>query len=805
MEPSPDRKHVWVGSLLGLNSLDKDLTAHTVLDQDLHPRSVSEIVHLDDGSSLLGGPGIVRQIRGYKVERVYDLGLEDTFSVHRIVVLEEEAWIAAEGFGLISLNLRTGEVTNRKVQLGIESEMIHHIFLDRDRNIWIGTRANGIYCLQPSLIHKYDTEDILCSRNITSLSTLYNGKLAIQTSGGLTLRHQNGAFESIFCNNNSNSFGILTKNKRPIILSTLLTFVPNNYQIIKSSAAYELGAKELIYQLSQGGRPDRKHRLIRAEFDGKSWQDRSVIILDIPFQGAQIRHMFLDSTGYFWIGDHQDSLWMITTPHQELTKQDISADTKGYQLPQLQRILLDPEGTIWACGRRSIWNKEINDTTFSKYLEGSIYYDMDIQENGTIWIAAEKGLITIDRDSVQIFGLNGYQKLGEIKAMHIPQSSDTLWLASREGLYSVSLGSLKKRVLSGIRPFISGIKINQFDLNSKDSIRLSLGEGLQIKVQAAVFLFGLPPRFRYRIKKEPWVETESGVINFPTSQTGQITGEIQAALVGGSWGQPLRITYEVRPGFWLHPLTWICLAILIGLAAFAIARFQISKIKKRDAKEREIQQEFHRLEQQAFSAMLNPHFIFNTINSIQQELLEEDPMLAHRHLSKFAKLIRKNMDLSTRSTISLKEELERLSLYLEMEKIRLGDKIETVIQTDPQIATEKIEIPSMILQPYVENAIWHGILLSGKRGTVTVKSNLTTNNQLQIEIVDDGVGIDVAKSKTRSDDHISLGMAITQSRIASFHDETSVMVNQINDETGISKGTLVKITIPLKIQLGRDS
>ncbi len=163
------------------------------------------------------------------------------------------------------------------------------------------------------------------------------------------------------------------------------------------------------------------------------------------------------------------------------------------------------------------------------------------------------------------------------------------------------------------------------------------------------------------------------------------------------------------------------------------------------------------------------------------------------------------MDLSTRSTIFLKEELERLSLYLEMEKIRLGDKIETVIQTDPQIATEKIEIPSMILQPYVENAIWHGILLSGKSGIVTVKSSLTTNNQLQIEIEDDGIGIEVARSKTRSDDHISLGMAITQSRIASFHDETSVMVNQINDETGISKGTLVKIIIPLKIQLGRDS
>lgn len=804
LELSPDQQAIWVGSAMGLTALGNDMKPYSILNNDIRPRGVSEIAHLDDGSSLLGGSGIVRRVRDNKVERIYELGLQDTFRVHRILVLDAEAWVAVEGVGLLSFNLVTGKVTNQKALLGIEAEVIHHLFLDRDKNIWVATRADGVYCLQSTLIQKYHVDSLLCNKDFTSLSTLANGDLAILTSGGLIFRHPNGVFERCFCQPNSNNFGMLTKQDPPMILSTLQERKPPGLGILTSSSAYELRRNEIIYQLSAGN-PDRKQRLIRAKFDGKSWLTQSVISLDLFFQGSQIRHIFLDSAGYFWLGNHQDSLWMVTTPHEELIKADISTDTKGYQLPQLQKLLVDSEGTIWVCGRKSIWKKEESDSVFSTYLENDDFYDMDMQEDGTIWIASGRGLLSVRNAKTQLYGLNGYRNLGQINAMHIPNGGDRLWMASREGLFSISLSALEARLFPDLHLFLSGINVNQQNINSVDSIRLQLDENFQIKVGAASFFFDLPLRFRYRTNGGAWTETESSSITLPASQIGQVIGEISASLPGGNWGPSLRIDYEVRPDFWSDPITWLGFAILIILAAFGIARFQITKVRKREAHERAIQQEFHRLEQQAFSAMLNPHFIFNTINSIQQELLEEDPMLAHRHLSKFAKLIRKNMDLSTRSTISLKEELERLSLYLEMEKLRLGEKIETVIQTDPQIPLTEVEIPSMILQPYVENAIWHGILLTGESGTVTVRVSLIQNNQILIEIEDNGIGIEVAKSRIRSENHISMGMAITQARINSFHDETSVVIEQINDEAGVSRGTLVKIVIPLKIQLGLDS
>lgn len=810
IEPSTTGKDIWLGSYMGLISIDPDLSSKSLLDENTLPRLISEIAHLPDSSSLLGGPGIVRRYKNGKIIQIYDLGLEDTFRVHRILPVGEKAWIAAEGYGLLCLNLRTGKVIRQKEVLGIDAEIIHSLFLDQHQNIWVGTRGNGIYCLEPSLICQYNIEEALCEKSIISLNSLTSGELLILSPSGLVIRYNDGSFRQAFCDPQANNYGVLSNQETPLIMSTSLKKLPPEIRVLRTSATLMLGQDEFIYtdyrdfHSLQPSR-DRIQHLYRAKFTEDSQEVIQEITLDLAIKGTQIRNVFLDSTGYFWIGTQEDSLWMISTHKDQFTGRHLRVSTIGHHLSQLKKTIVDAQGTIWVCGSGAVWKKEKGNHSFEVFREDGPFYDMEMQSDGSIWIANQDGLISIQGFETFCYPVAGYKGLGQIDAIHIPPGKDALWLASREGLFSLSLPELRAHETPKILPVLISITRNQQSLNSLDHLSLKLGEILQVKVSSASFFSDLPPQFRYRTNKGKWIETESRSLILPTSQTGLIKVEIQASLPSGNWGPSLHIEYEVEPGFWLNPLTWLGFALLIAIFALAVARFQIAKIKKRDAQEREIQKKFHQLEQQAFSAMLNPHFIFNTINSIQRELLEEDPMLAHRHLSKFAKLIRKNMDLSTRSTISLKEEMERLTLYLDMEKIRLGEKIETIIQVNPQIPLEEIEIPSMILQPYVENAIWHGILLTGERGTVTVRVGLTDSNQLLIEIEDDGIGIDMAKSKMRSDDHISMGMAITQSRIASFHDDTSVVVEQINDEAGLSLGTLVKIVIPLKIQLGLDS
>lgn len=153
-------------------------------------------------------------------------------------------------------------------------------------------------------------------------------------------------------------------------------------------------------------------------------------------------------------------------------------------------------------------------------------------------------------------------------------------------------------------------------------------------------------------------------------------------------------------------------------------------------------QSITKLEQLAQKAMMNPHFIFNVINSIQHYINEGDKDLANFYLADFAKLIRLCSRFSGKRLISLLEELEYLNIYLNFEKLRFGDKLTYNIEVDEEIIKEKTQIAVMLIQPFLENAIWHGILPTGKKGILKLIINKSTEGFLRIEIVDDGIGID---------------------------------------------------------------
>ena len=165
---------------------------------------------------------------------------------------------------------------------------------------------------------------------------------------------------------------------------------------------------------------------------------------------------------------------------------------------------------------------------------------------------------------------------------------------------------------------------------------------------------------------------------------------------------------------------------------------------------------------------LNPHFIFNALNSIQYYINRNDKQAANKYLTSFAKLMRKNLDSSQDTQSTLADELVRLRLYIELEHMRFKEKFTYQINVEPGINAETIQIPAMLLHPYVENSIWHGILPSEKQGEVTVDvRKLNNNGSIEIVIRDNGIGIDtsIGSKSDASRSHDSKGMKITHSRI----------------------------------------
>lgn len=171
------------------------------------------------------------------------------------------------------------------------------------------------------------------------------------------------------------------------------------------------------------------------------------------------------------------------------------------------------------------------------------------------------------------------------------------------------------------------------------------------------------------------------------------------------------------------------------------------------------------LEYGLLRAQMNPHFVFNSLNSIQGYFADNQFVQGNEFLGKFSRLIRRVLDQSVAPAILLSEELETLRLYLDVEKIRLKDKLSYEIRLDEKIEVELIKVPPLILQPFAENAIWHGIAPKESSGKISIHLQMDeTENFLNVQMVDDGVGLHAA-AKIRSIEHQSKGIHITRERL----------------------------------------
>jgi LytS/YehU family sensor histidine kinase len=208
------------------------------------------------------------------------------------------------------------------------------------------------------------------------------------------------------------------------------------------------------------------------------------------------------------------------------------------------------------------------------------------------------------------------------------------------------------------------------------------------------------------------------------------------------------------------------------------------------------------LELQSLRAQLNPHFMFNSLNAIQELILKEDNDNSHLYLSRFAELVRMLLDNANQPFLSLRKEISLLELYLSLENLRIPD-LKYSIEVDPLIDSNKITIPNMILQPYIENAIWHG--LSHKKGEKNVYIRIIKKQSgIICEVKDNGVGRKMAtelKSLYRRE-HRSRGMELLSKRFSllskEYGSDIHTKVEDLHDN-GTATGTRVAITVPYSL------
>jgi ligand-binding sensor domain-containing protein len=309
--------------------------------------------------------------------------------------------------------------------------------------------------------------------------------------------------------------------------------------------------------------------------------------------------------------------------------------------------------------------------------------------------------------------------------------------------------------------------------------------------------------YAYMLKgvDEDWIL--SGNRNFASYTQlppGNYEFKVKAANSDGVWNNnETRIQVIIHPPFWL---TWwfklaavLLLAVSIGLLWTTKAK----QIRKEERLKAEFNKKIANAETAALRAQMNPHFIFNTLNSINSYIMDNNPRVASDYLTKFARLIRIILDNSKNESIPLSKEIETLKLYLLMEGIRFNHKFDHEIRIGANVDADNIRIPPMIIQPYVENAIWHGLLHKSEKGKVSISMDLRSKEILEVRITDNGIGRDKAmelKSKA-SNQNKSYGIKITRDRLLMNNEMNDVQVLDELDGKGDAAGTTVILTIKI--------
>lgn len=400
------------------------------------------------------------------------------------------------------------------------------------------------------------------------------------------------------------------------------------------------------------------------------------------------------------------------------------------------------------------------------------------------------------------------------------QDEDLLWIGSNKNLIKMKLTDFKNRNGQYYNFFIKSILINDEPLNISDiernpwtnipasSINLPYYKNsITISFDIIKYLNPDDTKFSYKLEgfQDQWInDTKEGKAIFQNLKPGKYIFRIKLTDINNENStQELAISFNIEKPLWLK---WWALLTMLLLVALFIRMFVLMRtrsVEKRERLRAEIAERITEFELKALRSQMNPHFIFNAINSIQNYMLDNDIDAALNYLSDFAKLIRLTLDNVSKKRISLDEELNYLKYYIKLEQMRFDKKFDLKINVPTEIENTKIVIPSMILQPFIENSIKHGFAFRDSGGVIKLEFKLSENNILTCIIEDNGIGRkksrDLNQNKKK---HNSKGTFITTERLSLLNQTQprkgyKVETTDLYDEFGLACGTRVEITLPL--------
>lgn len=423
-------------------------------------------------------------------------------------------------------------------------------------------------------------------------------------------------------------------------------------------------------------------------------------------------------------------------------------------------------------------------------------------DGNVLWVCSNNGLTKVEmsrQNNMLSFLFNRFTLQHGLPSVIINDAirvGDKLFLATGHGLAWFNAETF----LFNVTP--PPVFINSFDANSRT---VSPDSTLQwsdrnISIGYVALLFKSPGLVHYRYKLEgyesEWHYTTERLAHYFNLPPGSYRFVVSAMNENGIWNEVPAVREFAIPAHYSE--TWWFRFLIVALIVTVLIAIAALYLRQQRTKAKATL-DLALAEQKALRAQMKPHFIFNSLNSIQNFIINRDEDSAHLYLTSFAQLMRRILDHSRTGSISLEEEIETMRIYLDLEKLRFGNNFNFSIDIQNGISTSALQIPPLFIQPFVENAIWHGLQMQKENPTLTIDFSIV-NNQLRCLITDNGIGRERAAAN-RKKGHISTGMKNVEERIAVLNatsrEKISVTISDLRNAEGSPTGTQVEILFPV--------
>jgi ligand-binding sensor domain-containing protein/two-component sensor histidine kinase len=680
--------------------------------------------------------------------------------------------------------------------LNISTTLINGISKDKNGNIWVSTFNDGVYFIQNPFLNNFSFS--LNEKNLTINEVAVRGDFILTATSNGLYGFNYKTYSSKTLSSPDEVFGEAIYN---------LNSVGNNFYYSKT-----IGFNSSTQTLTSGKDVLRfqpiDSKYIHILNNKEALKAQYGTIYKINIASGKILDTILSYSDYrikinaMLVKDNK--LFVGNANGLDIvdlnTKKNIAVEDSVFKFPVNHISLINNKIYIAHEGGFSIYEDKKLITELRK-IKLSAVKKIKAFDNH-IWLATLNGLFMCDMD---LNPITKYSKSGGLLSNTINDvvfNGQIACIATDRG---ISIANIKELIETRFKP--DGVRITSYQIDSLDIpytpglLKLKAGDNsLTIKFSSPVFNKPNKQYFKYKKDKEPFTAFTDFELHIASVESGKHSYQIITSIDNVNWSAPVIVDIEKEESFketaWLYILLSVAALFLITTVSY----FWVKNIKRKAKKRIEDEQQINLLKHQAMNSLLSPHFIFNSLTSIQNYINTNNSLMASEYLAKFSRLIRMIIEKAAQSQITLRDEVVRLNYYLDLEKERFKNKFDFIIEVDPDINVDEILIPNMIIQPHAENSIIHGILPKHEHGTLTIRFRKSKKNELLIIIEDDGIGLIKAKEHAKSS-HKSLGT----STISNILELNSKLYNKkqnvkMEDKSALDpkdNGTIITITLEL--------